>query len=135
MDVPQKVLYLCSNIWSLKTIYTVSAVDVVERSNFNMSFKYFLGMTPEEGVVNSSSLIKSRKLSLKDTDQSNLLINKTVFIAVEKDIIRFKFIIVDVSHTLVSSNSFSVIQVLRKRFKLLRRTVSLLNYQFKERML
>ncbi len=135
MDVPQKVLYLCSNIWALKTIYTVSAVDLVERSGFNLSFKYFLGMTPEEGVVNSSSLIKSRKLSLKDTDQSNLLINKTVFVAVEKDIIRFKFSTVDVSHTLVSSNSFSVIQVLRERFKLLRRTVSLLNYQFKERVL
>jgi len=31
----------------LKTIYTVSDVDVVERSAYDMSFKYFLEMTPE----------------------------------------------------------------------------------------
>ncbi|SEG36534.1 transposase, partial [Flavobacterium urumqiense] len=30
----------------LKTIYTVSDVDVVERSRFDMSFKYFLEMAP-----------------------------------------------------------------------------------------
>ena len=40
----------------LKTIYDISDVDVVERSRYDMSFKYFLGMTPEEGVIDSSSL-------------------------------------------------------------------------------
>ena len=51
----------------LKTIYDVSDVDVVERSRFDMSFKYFLEMTPEEDVINPSSLTKFRKLRLKDT--------------------------------------------------------------------
>ncbi len=32
----------------LKTIYTISDVDVVARSRYDMSFKYFLEMTPEE---------------------------------------------------------------------------------------
>ncbi|TCV10187.1 transposase-like protein DUF772 [Sphingobacterium alimentarium] len=36
----------------LKTIYTVSDVDVVERSRYDMSFKYFLEMAPEEDVIN-----------------------------------------------------------------------------------
>ena len=40
----------------LKTIYTISDVDVVERSRYDMSFKYFLEMAPEEDVINSSSL-------------------------------------------------------------------------------
>src|SRR3954453_20799220 len=62
----------------LKTIYTVSDVDVVERSLYDMSFKYFLDMTPEDGVIDPSSLTKFRKLRLKDTDLLNLLINKTV---------------------------------------------------------
>jgi transposase len=66
----------------LKTIYTISDVDVVERSRYDMSFKYFLEMTPEEEVINSSSLTKFRKLRLKDTDLLDLLINKTVSIAV-----------------------------------------------------
>lgn len=90
----------------LKTIYTVSDVDVVERSRYDMSFKYFLDMNPEDGVINPSSLTKFRKLRLKDTDLINLLINKTVTIAIEKGIIRSKSIIVDATHTLSRSNPF-----------------------------
>lgn len=118
----------------LKTIYTVSDVDVVERSRFDTSFKYFLEMAPEEDVINSSSLTKFRKLRLKDTDLLNLLINKTVSIAVEKGIIRSRSIIVDATHTLSRSNPFSAIEVLRERSKLLRKTVYLFDEQWKERM-
>lgn len=112
----------------LKTIYTVSDVDVVERSRFDMSFKYFLEMSPEEEVINPSSLTKFRKLRLKDTDLLNLLIGKTVSIAIEKGVIRSKSIIVDATHTLSRSNPFSAIEVLRERSKLLRKTV----YKFDE---
>jgi transposase len=118
----------------LKTIYTVSDVDVVERSVYDMSFKYFLDMNPEDSVINSSSLTKFRKLRLKDTDLLNLLINKTVTIAIEKGIIRSKSIIVDATHTLSRSNPFLAIEVLRERSKLLRKTVYLFDDQFKERM-
>ena len=45
----------------LKTIYTISDVDVVERSQYDMSFKYFSEMTPEEDEINPSSLTKFRK--------------------------------------------------------------------------
>ena len=71
----------------LKVIYDISDVDVVERSRYDMSFKYFLGMAPEEDVINPSSLCKFRKLRLKDMDLMNLLIKKTVDIAIEKGII------------------------------------------------
>ena len=107
----------------LKTIYTLSDVDVVERSRFDLSFKYFLDMTPEEGVINSSSLTKFRKLRLKDTDLLNLLISKTVSIALEKGIIRTKSIILDATHTHSKSNPFSAIEVLRERSKQLRKVV------------
>jgi len=118
----------------LKTIYCVSDVDVVERSRYDMSFKYFLDMNPEDDVINSSSLTKFRKLRLKDTDLLNLLINKTVIIAIEKGTIRSKSIIVDATHTLSRSNPFSAIEVLRERSKLLRKTVYTFDNQFKERM-
>jgi transposase len=118
----------------LKTIYTVSDVDVVERSRYDMSFKYFLDMNPEDDVINSSSLTKFRKLRLKDTDLLNLLINKTVVIAIEKGIIRSKSIIVDATHTLSRSNPFLAIEVLRERSKLLRKTVYTFDDQFKKHM-
>ena len=118
----------------LKTIYTISDVDVVERSRYDMSFKYFLDMNPEDDVINPSSLTKFRKLRLKDTDLLNLLINKTVTIAIEKGIIRSKSIIVDATHTLSRSNPFLTIDVLRERSKLLRKTIYTFDDQFKERM-
>ena len=65
----------------LKCIYSISDVDVVERSRYDMSFKYFLDMSPESDVINSSSLTKFRKLRLKDNDLLNLLIAKTVKLA------------------------------------------------------
>lgn len=118
----------------LKTIYSLSDVDVVERSRYDMSFKYFLDMIPEANVINPSSLTKFRKLRLKDSDLLDLLINKTVSIALEKGIIRSKSIIVDATHTLSRSNPFSAIEVLRERSKQLRRTIYKHNEEWKERM-
>lgn len=68
----------------LKSIYDLSDADVVERSKYDMSFKYFLDMAPEETVINPSSLTKFRKLRLKDMNLLDLLISKTVQIALEK---------------------------------------------------
>lgn len=118
----------------LKTIYNISDVDVVERSQFDMSFKYFLDMSPEDDVINPSSLTKFRKLRLKDTDLLNLLIGKTVSIAIEKGVIRSKSIILDATHTLSRSNPFSTIEVLRERSKQLRKTVYKYDQDWKERM-
>jgi transposase len=50
----------------LKSIYDLSDIDLVERSKYDMSFKYFFNMAPEEPVIESSSLTKFRKLRLKD---------------------------------------------------------------------
>ena len=118
----------------LKTIYTVSDVDVVERSMYDMSFKYFLDMSPEEEVINSSSLTKFRKLRLKDTDLLNLLIGKTVSIAIEKGIIRSRSIIVDATHSLSRSNPYSALEVLRERSKLLRKAVYAIDEDLKDGM-
>ena len=118
----------------LKTIYSISDADVVERSRFDMSFKYFLEMAPEDGVINSSSLTNFRKLRLKDSDLLNLLIGKTVAIAIEKGIVNSKSIIVDATHTLSKSNPFSALQVLKERSKLLRKAVYNLDPDWKERM-
>jgi transposase len=118
----------------LKTMYTVSDVDVVERSQYDMSFKYFLEMSPEEDVINPSSLTKFRKLRLKDADLLNLLIGKTVSIAIEKGIIRSRSIIVDATHSLSRSNPYSALEVLRERSKLLRKAVYAVDEELKGSM-
>lgn len=108
----------------LKTIYDISDIDVVERSRYDMSFKYFLGMTPEHtDIINPSSLCKFRKLRLKDKDLLNLLIGKTVEIAIEKGIIKSRTIIVDATHTGSRSNPYSPVEILRLRSKQLRKSL------------
>ena len=102
----------------LKTIYDISDVDVVERSRYDMSFKYFLGMSPENtDLINPSSLCKFRKLRLKDKVLLNLLVGKTVEIAIEKGIIKSRTIIVDATHTGSRSNPYSPIEILRLHSK------------------
>lgn len=118
----------------LKTIYDISDVDVVERSRFDMSFKYFLDLAPEAEVINPSSLTKFRKLRLKDTDLLNLLINKTVSIAIEKGVIRSRSIIVDATHTFSRSNPFSAIEALRERSRQLRKVIYSYDESWKDQM-
>ncbi len=118
----------------LKCIYNVSDVDVVERSRMDMSFKYFLNISPESDVINPSSLTKFRKLRLKDTDLLNLLIGKTVEIALKKGIIKSKSIIVDATHTKSRSNPLSAIEVLKERAKLLRKTLYIQNEDYKDKI-
>ena len=107
----------------LKSIFDLSDVDVVERSKYDMSFKYFLHMAPEENVIEPSSLTKFRKLRLKDVNLLDLLINKTVEIAIEKGIIKSKSIIVDATHTKARYNQKSPKEILMDRSKKLRKAV------------
>ena len=107
----------------LKAIYDLSDVDVVERSKYDMSFKYFLDMAPEETVINPSSLTKFRKLRLKDMNLLDMLISKTVQIALDKKIIKSKSIIVDATHTKSRYNQKTLRQALQEQSKELRRAV------------
>jgi transposase/IS5 family transposase len=114
----------------LKTIYDLSDIDIVDRSIYDMSFKYFLNMAPEEPVIEPSSLTKFRKLRLKDINLLDMLINKTVEIAIEKEIIKSKSIIVDATHTKARYNQMSPREILMDRSKKLRKAV----YQVDENM-
>lgn len=107
----------------LKVIYDSSDVDVVERSMYDMSFKYFLGMTPEEEVINPSTLTKFRRLRLKDVELLDMLIGKTVTIAIEKGIIKSNTIIVDATHSGSRSNPYTPVQILKLRSRQLRKSL------------
>jgi hypothetical protein len=107
----------------LKAIFELSDTDIVERSKYDMSFKYFLGMAPEEPVIDSSSLTKFRKLRLKDLNLLDMLINKTVEISLEKGIIQSKAIIVDATHTKARYNQKSPREILQDRSRKLRKAV------------
>ncbi len=50
----------------------------MERSKYDISFKYFLVMAPEDDVIGPSSLTKFRRMRLKDLGILDMLIVKTV---------------------------------------------------------
>jgi hypothetical protein len=114
----------------LKSIFDISDADVVERAKYDMSFKYFLDMAPEDDVINSSSLTKFRKLRLKDVNLLDMLIYKTVEIALEKEIIKSSAIFVDATHSKARYNQKSPKEILMERSKLLRKAI----YQIDEKM-
>lgn len=114
----------------LKAIFDVFDVDLVERSKYDMSFKYFLGMAPEDDVIDSSSLTKLRRLRLQDVSLLDMLIGKTDEIALEKNIIKSKTIIVDATHTKARYNQKSPKEFLQEKSKHTRKAV----YQFDKSM-
>jgi transposase len=118
----------------LKAIFELSDVDIVERSRYDLSFKFFLDMAPEDPVIESSSLTKFRKLRLKDLNLLDLLISKTVALAVEKDILKSTSIIVDATHTKARYNQKSPREILQDRARKLRKVVYATDESLKTRM-
>lgn len=114
----------------LKAIYDLSDSDLVERSKYDMSFKYFLEMAPEADVIDSSSLTKFRRLRLQDMNLLDLLIKKTVEIALDKGLITSKMVIVDATHTKARYNQKSPKEFLQEKSKNVRKAV----YQLDEEM-
>ncbi|MCT6930729.1 MAG: transposase, partial [Lysinibacillus fusiformis] len=117
----------------LKSIFDLSDVDVVERSKYDMSFKYFLDMAPEETVIDPSSLTKFRKLRLPDEGLLDMLIGKTVEIALEKEIIKSKSVIVDATHTKARYNQKSPKEFLQEKAKNVRKAVYQIDESMKEK--
>ena len=111
----------------LKAIHDLSDADLVERSKYDMSFKYFLEMAPEEDVIDSSSLTKFRRLRLQDMNLLDLLIKKTVEIAIEKGLLLSKMVIVDATHTKARYNQKSPKEFLQEKSKNVRKAVYQLN--------
>lgn len=117
----------------LKTIYKLSDVDLVDRARVDMSFKYFLEMAPEDEVIDASLLTHFRRKRLKDENLLDLLIGKTVEIAIESNIIQSKSIIVDATHTKSRYNQLTPQEILRNRSKKVRKEIYSIDESMKER--
>ena len=116
----------------LKTIYSISDVDVVKRTLTDLSFKYFLGLCPEEtNLIDPSLLSKFRRQRLKDTKIMDMLIKKTVCVALEKGIIQSKRFFVDATHSLSRSNSVNATDYLTYQMEQTTRIVHSINESFK----
>lgn len=102
----------------LKMYADLSDRDIVKHSLYDLSYKYFLGLAPEEtDLIDPSSLTKFRRQRLKDADLLLLLMSKTVAIAEANGIKLSGVLIVDSTHTESCYNMHKPIEVLRMRQK------------------
>ncbi len=118
----------------IKSISGLSDVDLVDKCMYDMSYKYFLGLAPEDGVIESSTLSKFRRMRLKDMNLLDTLINKSIDIAKKKGIEISKKIIVDATHSLSRSNPVLPCGALQKQAKILRKAVYEANAGIKDKM-
>ena len=111
----------------LKSYFKLSDRGLVERTQTDLLFKYFLGYEPEETkLINPSLLTIFRRERLKDEEENLMdkLINKTVEIALEKGLIEIKNkIIVDSTHTNAMFHHISPREELIKQAKELRKSI------------
>ena len=99
----------------LKAMHPASDGDLVKRAYTDMSYKFFLGLNPEDDVIDSSLLSKFRRQRLQDVDLLDLLISKSVAMAIKKGIIKRKSdLIVDATHELSAFKVYSPRDYMRK---------------------
>jgi hypothetical protein len=117
----------------LKDMKQLSDRDLVEQSRYDMSMKYFLDYRPEDEVICPSLLTKFRKMRLTDEGIMDLLIGKTVGIAIEKGVLKSKKIIVDSTHSISRYHNRRPHEVLQEQAKRLRKAVYRVDESMKER--
>ena len=122
----------------LKSYFKLSDRGLVERTETDLLFKYFLGYDPEETkLINPSLLTVFRRERLKDNEENLMdkLINKTVEIALEKGLIEVKNkLIVDSTHTNAMFHHISPREELIKQAKELRKSVYKIDESMHDKM-
>ena len=118
----------------LKRMYELSDRDVVKHAMTDMAYKYFLGLAPEDPVIDASSLTKFRKLRMKDESIMDKLISKSVEIALNNGIKLSKTLIVDSTHSEARYNTKSAREYLLEICKNLRKKVYAVDESYVEKM-
>ena len=122
----------------LKSYFKLSDRGLIERTETDLLFKYFLGYDPEETkLINPSLLTVFRRERLKNEEENLMdkLINKTVEIALEKDLIEVKNkIIVDSTHTNAMFHHISPREELIRQAKELRKSVYKIDESMHDKM-
>ena len=122
----------------LKSYFKLSDKGLIERTQTDLLFKYFLGYDPEETkLINPTLLTVFRRERLKDEEENLMdkLINKTVEIALEKGLIEVKNkIIVDSTHTNAMFHHISPREELIRQAKELRKSIYKIDESMHDKM-
>jgi transposase len=119
---PAKEPEMMFKIMFLKRMYDLSDEVLVDNLGYNMAFKYFIGLAPEDKTIDPSLLTKFRKTRITE-DILEEMLTETMRQAIEKGLVKSKAIIVDSTHTFSKGNPETPTQILRRMTKTLRKEI------------
>ena len=119
---PAKEPEMIFKILFLKRMYDLSDEALVNDLGYNMAYKYFIGLAPEDGTIDSSLLTKFRKLRITE-DILEEMITETMRQAIEKGLVKSRAILVDSTHSHSKGNPETPTQILRRMTKTLRKEI------------
>ena len=94
---PAKEPELMTRLLFLQHIYVLSDVRLMEEASYNLAYKWFLGLNPEDHLPDASLLAKFRTQRLREGALDNILM-EIVRQCVEKGILKGKGVSVDTTH-------------------------------------
>ena len=129
---PAKEPEMMFKLLFLKKLYDLSDERLISSAQTDMAFKYFLGLSPEDKMIDPSLLTKFRKTRLTEDILEDML-KETIQQAIQKGLIKSGTIIVDATHTEAAVRAKSATQVLRELTKQLRKGIYKHEYDLSER--
>lgn len=106
----------------LKRMYDLSDERLIAEMSYNMAFKYFVGLAPDDNTIDPSLLTKFRRTRITEDILEDML-GETIRQAIDKGLIKSRAIIVDSTHTYSKSHPETPTQTLRKLSKNLRKEI------------
>ncbi len=129
---PAKEPEMMYKLLFLQTKDLLSDREVIDRAKTDMSYKYFLGLNPEDELPHFSLLSVFRNTKIKDEKILEEMLRETVKQAIEKGIIKSNSIIVDAAHTSSKGVKKTPTQILREKSKNLRKEIYRIQPELKE---
>ena len=119
---PAKEPEMIFKLLFLKKLYDLSDERVISSSQTDMAYKYFLGLAPEDKIIDPSLLTKFRKTRITE-DILEELLKETIQQAISKGLVKSGTIIVDATHVEAADKAKSPTQVLRELSKQFRKEI------------
>lgn len=129
---PAKEPEMMFKLLFLKKLYDLSDERLISSAQTDMAYKYFLGLSPEAKMIDSSLLTKFRKTRITEDILEDML-KETIQQAIQKGLVKSGTIIVDSTHTEAAVRAKSVTQVLRDLTRTLRKEIYRNEYDLSER--
>ena len=129
---PAKEPEMMFKLLFLKKLYDLSDERLISSAQTDMAYKYFLGLSPEDQMIDPSLLTKFRKTRITE-DILEELLKETIRQAIEKGLVKSGTVIVDATHVEAAVRAKSVPQILRELTKGTRKEIYKYEYDLSEK--